>query len=43
MARGETPPYPTPNQLRAEAEEETPGIVISIADSAGRVWRMGFV
>ncbi len=39
LARGETPPYPTPNQLRAEAEEETPGIVISIADSTGKVIR----
>ena len=39
LARGETPPYPTPEQLRAEAEEEAPAIVISIADSTGKVIR----
>src|ERR1019366_9056045 len=39
MTRGETPPYPTPEQLRAEAEEEAPGVVISIADSTGKVIR----
>ncbi len=39
VARGETPPYPTPEQLRAEAEEEAPAIVISIADSTGKVIR----
>jgi photosystem II stability/assembly factor-like uncharacterized protein len=39
FARGETPPYPTPEQLRAEAEEEAPAIVISIADSTGKVIR----
>ena len=39
LARGETPPYPTPNQLRAEAEEEAPGIIVSIADSTGKVIR----
>ncbi len=39
MARGETPPYPTPEELRAEAQEEAPGIVVSIADSTGKVVR----
>jgi photosystem II stability/assembly factor-like uncharacterized protein len=39
MARGETPPYPTPEQLRAEAEEETPAIVVSVADASGKVVR----
>jgi photosystem II stability/assembly factor-like uncharacterized protein len=37
--KGETPPYPTPEQLRAEAAEEAPAIVISIADSTGKVIR----
>src|ERR1019366_3323619 len=37
--KGETSPYPTPEQLRAEAGEEAPAIVISIADSAGKVIR----
>ena len=39
IARGETPPYPTPEELRAEAEEEAPAIIISIADSTGKVVR----
>jgi photosystem II stability/assembly factor-like uncharacterized protein len=33
----ETPPYPTPAQLTAEADEEPPQILITITDSAGRV------
>src|ERR1019366_1161068 len=37
--KGETPPYPTPEQLRAEAGEEAPAIVISIADSTGKAIR----
>src|SRR5262249_14377252 len=39
IARGETPPYPTPEVLRAEAEEEAPAIVLSIADASGKVVR----
>jgi photosystem II stability/assembly factor-like uncharacterized protein len=39
IARGETPPYPTPEQLRAEAEEEAPAIVVSVADASGKVIR----
>jgi photosystem II stability/assembly factor-like uncharacterized protein len=37
--RGETPPYPTPDQLRAEATEEAPAIVVSVADASGKVVR----
>ena len=37
--KNETLPYPTPEQLRAEAEEEPPAMVITIADSAGKVIR----
>jgi len=39
LAKGETPPYPTPEVLRAEAEEEAPVILISIADAAGKTVR----
>jgi hypothetical protein len=39
IARGETPPYPTHEQLRAEAEKEAPATIVSIADSAGKVIR----
>jgi hypothetical protein len=39
IGRGETPPYPTPEQLRAEAEEEAPAIVVSVADASGKVIR----
>jgi hypothetical protein len=39
VQRGETPPYPTPEQLRAEAEEEPPAIVVSVSDAAGKVVR----
>ena len=39
MARGETPAYPTADELRAEAAEEAPAIVVSIADSTGKVVR----
>ena len=37
IKKGETPPYPTPAQLRVEAEEEPPAVVITIADRAGDV------
>jgi photosystem II stability/assembly factor-like uncharacterized protein len=37
--RGETPPYPTPEELRAEATEEAPTIIVSIADASGKVIR----
>ncbi len=37
--KNETPPYPNADQLRAEAEEEAPAIVVSIADTSGKVVR----
>jgi len=39
LARGETPPYPTPELLRLEAEEEAPTIFVNIADSTGKIVR----
>jgi photosystem II stability/assembly factor-like uncharacterized protein len=39
LARGETPPYPTPEVLRAEAGEEAPAILATISDAAGKVVR----
>jgi photosystem II stability/assembly factor-like uncharacterized protein len=39
IARGETPPYPKPEELHAEAEEEPPAILVSIADASGKVVR----
>ncbi len=39
MQRGETPPYPTPEELRAEAEEEAPAILLTITDASGKVVR----
>jgi photosystem II stability/assembly factor-like uncharacterized protein len=39
IKKGETPPYPTEEQLRAEAEEESPAVVLTIADAAGNVVR----
>jgi photosystem II stability/assembly factor-like uncharacterized protein len=37
--KGETAPYPTAEQLRAEAEEEAPAMVLTITDAAGKVVR----
>jgi photosystem II stability/assembly factor-like uncharacterized protein len=37
--KNETAPYPTPDQLRAEAEEEAPAIIISVADASGKMVR----
>ena len=39
IQRGEAPPYPTPEELRTEAEEEPPAIVVSISDASGKVIR----
>jgi photosystem II stability/assembly factor-like uncharacterized protein len=39
IERGETPPYPKPEELHAEAEEEPPAILASIADASGKVVR----
>jgi hypothetical protein len=39
IQKGEDPGYPTPEILRAEAEEEPPAIIVSIADASGKVVR----
>jgi photosystem II stability/assembly factor-like uncharacterized protein len=39
IARGETPPYPNAEILRAEAEEEAPAILVTISDSTNKVIR----
>ena len=39
VQRGETPPYPTAEELHAEAEEEVPAILVSISDASGKVIR----
>jgi hypothetical protein len=37
--KNETPPYPNADQLRAEAEEEAPAIVLTVTDASGKVVR----
>ncbi len=37
--KGVAPAYPTPEQLRAEAREEKPAVVLTVADSEGDVVR----
>ena len=37
--RGETPPYPTAAQLKAEEEEEAPSLTFTISDASGNVIR----
>lgn len=39
VARGEVAPYPTPEELRMEAEEEAPAILLAISDASGKVIR----
>ncbi len=39
IGRGETPPYPTPEVLRVEAEEEAPVVLVTIADASGKTVR----
>ncbi|HEY1335994.1 MAG TPA: glycosyl hydrolase [Bryobacteraceae bacterium] len=39
IQKGDAPPYPTTEELRAESEEEPPAIVVSIADAQGKVVR----
>lgn len=39
VQRGETSPYPTSEQLRAEAEEEAPTILMTVTDASGKVVR----
>jgi photosystem II stability/assembly factor-like uncharacterized protein len=37
--KGEAPAYPTREQLRAEAEEEAPAILLTVSDASGRPLR----
>ena len=37
--KNEMPPYPNAEELRAEASEEAPAIVVTVSDSAGKVVR----
>ncbi len=37
--RGEAAPYPTPDDLRAEADEEPPGVFLVVSDADGNVIR----
>ncbi len=37
--KNETPPYPNADELRAEAEEEAPAIVLTVTDASGKVVR----
>ncbi len=37
--QGKTPPYPTPEQLRAEAQEEPPAVILTVSDTEGNVVR----
>jgi len=39
IQKGDAPPYPTPEELRAEAEEEAPAMLVNIADASGKVVR----
>jgi photosystem II stability/assembly factor-like uncharacterized protein len=39
VQRGETGPYPTPEQLRAESEEEAPAVLMTVTDAAGKIVR----
>ena len=37
--RGETAPYPTPEELRAESLEEPPAVIVTIKDAKGNIVR----
>ncbi len=37
--KGDSPPYPTRDQLRDEADEEAPTILLTVSDSSGRAVR----
>lgn len=37
--QGKTPPYPTAEQLRAEAEEEPPTVILTVSDLDGNIIR----
>jgi hypothetical protein len=39
VRKGETPPYPNAEELRAETEEEAPAIVLTVSDASGKVVR----
>jgi photosystem II stability/assembly factor-like uncharacterized protein len=39
IAKGAAPPYPTPEELRAEAREEKPTILLTVSDAEGDVVR----
>ena len=39
IRRGDTPPYPTPETLRAESLEEAPTLILTIKDSKGNIVR----
>jgi photosystem II stability/assembly factor-like uncharacterized protein len=39
LKKGEVPPYPTPEQLRKEDDEEAPAILLTVTDEAGNVVR----
>src|SRR6266478_4655797 len=37
--KNEAAPYPTTEELRAEAEEEAPAIIVTVSDASGKVVR----
>jgi len=37
--KGTAPPYPTPEQLREEAQEEKPAVILTVTDAEGNVVR----
>lgn len=39
LKKGETPPYPSMDELRAEDEEEKPSIILTVKDESGNVVR----
>jgi len=39
IKKGAVPPYPTPAELRAEAREEKPAIILTVSDAEGNVVR----
>jgi photosystem II stability/assembly factor-like uncharacterized protein len=39
QSKKQTPPYPTPEQLRAEADEDATAIILTITDADGKVVR----
>src|SRR5258708_37578342 len=39
VRKSEAAPYPTTEELRAEAEEEAPAIIVTVSDTSGKVVR----